>query len=249
MKYLNFPKRVSNLSVSIAATPLLAERTLVPSPLRVQFCERVGINCLSAFTRQDVDMQSALHVWRSVPLNSSDPWTPDSPRVIHELRYRRSGCYRGHCRRTVCATWEGDCSDTALYWNPFYRGCLKIHMLCFWGGCWGLNTRSLQHRMEICGRCWKRRVLLYLWGVRGLIIWHLAPFNSNLCLENWTSQYMCCIMLTTYFLTTNQTVAILRLTLFLSCILGSNERFKQLRALSQMPALEVHSSTVALSWD
>jgi hypothetical protein len=38
----------------------------------------------------------------------------------------------------------------------------------------------------------------YLWGASGLVTWYIAPFDYDVCVENWMSQGSCYVLLTVH---------------------------------------------------
>jgi len=89
---------------------------------------------LKSFRATVCGHQSVFYAWRSVPQPYQRP-----------VGSGQSSCYprtcvptfRGyrceHCRRTASTTWWFDCSSIAIFLQPFYHACLKIHIPLFWG--------------------------------------------------------------------------------------------------------------------
>jgi hypothetical protein len=88
---------------------------------------------LTPFARQSVDILSEFYVWRSVRHPPQRPVDNGQSSCYPRTFVRKFGDYRReHCRRTVSAIWWFDASNTAIFWQPFYHACLKIHTPLFW---------------------------------------------------------------------------------------------------------------------
>jgi hypothetical protein len=141
MKMLTLYIRVRNLSVSVACTPLLARCTSVSTPLVVQFCrlllmQKAAGQLLSSFraTVCLLDIPSVFYMCRSAPHPQQRPVDNGQSSCYPRTCVPTFGSYRReHFRRTLSATWWFDCSSTAIFLQPFYHACLKIHVSLFWG--------------------------------------------------------------------------------------------------------------------
>jgi hypothetical protein len=82
------------------------------------------------FAQKSVDILSELYVWRSVRHPQQRPVADGQPLCYPRTFVPTFGGYRRE--PSVSATWWLDSSNTAIFWQPLYHVCLKIHMPLFW---------------------------------------------------------------------------------------------------------------------